>query len=248
VNVDSWIEQAFILLVNMPHDTAPAARLGHFGPAIRSHVHAHLHVLWGYEGTLEIEVAGHGLRVAPWQGLAIAPHAHHAFHAPRGARCFVVDSHDASHATRLAPLAGRVRTADASMAHLLRYLAGRPALPAEAAELLIDGLCARSLAAPEGSRRRIDWAALEAWIDANLGRPLSVATLAARVHLSPTQFAARCQQEQGLAPMALVRRLRLAAAQRLRHAGTSVAAVAQHCGYRSPSALTAALRRDARGD
>jgi AraC-like DNA-binding protein len=246
VNGNSWIESAFISFVNVPHDPAPAARLGHFGPAVSRHAHAHLHVLWGYEGTLELEVDGQPLRVGPWQGLVIAPRAPHAFHAPRGARCFVVDSHDAAHAARLAPLAGQVRTGDASMAHLLRYLAAHPRLPAEAAELLIDGLCSRSDAPPAaGPRRPIEWAALEAWIDANLARPLSVATLAARVHLSPTHFAARCQQERGIAPMALVRRLRLASALRLRHAGVSVAAIAQHCGYRSPSALTAALRRDA---
>jgi AraC-like DNA-binding protein len=230
--------------VNVPRPPAPAARLAHFGPALRSHAHAHLHVLWGYEGTIELEVAGRAVSVAPWQGLAIAPHAHHVFHAPRGARCFVVDSHDAAHAERVAPLAGQVRTADASMAHLLRYLAARAPLPDSAAELLIDGLCARSVAPPEGSRRPIEWSALEAWIDANLARPLTVAMLAARVHLSPTQFAARCQQECGIAPMALVRRMRLAAALRMRHAGVGVATVAQRCGYRSPSALTAALRRD----
>jgi AraC-like DNA-binding protein len=40
-----------------------------------------------------------------------------------------------------------------------------------------------------------------------------------------------------------VRRQRLAAAQRLRALGLPVATVAARCGYRSPSALTAALRR-----
>jgi len=41
-----------------------------------------------------------------------------------------------------------------------------------------------------------------------------------------------------------VRAHRLAAARRLRSAGMPVAEVARRCGYRSPSALTAALKRE----
>jgi AraC-like DNA-binding protein len=46
--------------------------------------------------------------------------------------------------------------------------------------------------------------------------------------------------------MALVQRQRLLAALRLRAIGMPVAAAAVRCGYRSPSALTAALKRDTR--
>ncbi len=70
-----------------------------------------------------------------------------------------------------------------------------------------------------------------------------MADLAAQVHLSPAQFAARCRQEQGLAAMAWLRGLRLEQAQWLRTRGLPVAEVARRTGYRSPSALTAALRR-----
>lgn len=115
----------------------------------------------------------------------------------------------------------------------------------------IDRAWLESLAAaapPDAPRgRRIDWPALQAWVDTQLAEALDVAALAARVHLSPNHFAARCKIELGLAPMALVRRQRLAAALRLRRAGVPVAQVAAQCGYRSPSALTAALKREAPG-
>ena len=226
-------------------DLPTSVRLRSFDAPRQSHAHAHLHVIWGYEGTLELEIEGRGLRLPPWCGLMIPPGARHAFHAPRGARCFVVDSCDALHLECLAPLAGQVRSGDAALVHLLRYLASRAPLPAAAPELLIDSLCASAALPSPSARRSIDWPALEAWIDAHLARPLDVATLAQRVHLGPTQFAVRCQAELGITPMALVRRQRLAAADRLRRAGLSVAAIAQQCGYRSPSALTAALRREA---
>ena len=92
-------------------------------------------------------------------------------------------------------------------------------------------------------QRGIDWASLMVWADQRLAQPLSVADLAARVHLSESQFRARCAAALGCAPMAWVRQLRMARAQVLRQGGMAVADVASAVGYDSPSALTAALRR-----
>lgn len=92
-------------------------------------------------------------------------------------------------------------------------------------------------------QRGIDWAALMVWADQRLAQPLSVADLAARVHLSENQFRTRCVAALGCTPMAWVRQLRLAHAQLLRQRGMAVAGVARAVGYDSPSALTAALRR-----
>ena len=130
------------------------------------------------------------------------------------------------------------------MGYLLRYLAAQPELSPSAAELLLDSVRDACAPAPCSGRRHIDWPRLLSWVDDHLADPLDVAALATRVHLSATQFAARCTAEFGIAPMALVRRQRLAAALRLRAIGVPVAAAAARCGYRSPSALTAALRRD----
>ncbi|WP_295522964.1 AraC family transcriptional regulator [uncultured Pseudacidovorax sp.] len=92
--------------------------------------------------------------------------------------------------------------------------------------------------------RPIDWAALSSWVAAHWHRPLGVEDLAARAFLSPSQFAQRCRDERGLSPLAWLRALRLAEARRLRASGLAVAETARRTGYRSPSALTAALRRE----
>lgn len=66
---------------------------------------------------------------------------------------------------------------------------------------------------------------------------------AAVVCLSASQFAQRCRDELGVGAMQWLRQQRLAQARQLRGHGLPVAEVARRTGYRSPSALTAALRR-----
>ena len=82
-----------------------------------------------------------------------------------------------------------------------------------------------------------------AWARARWHEPLGVADLADVACLSPSQFAQRCREEQGTSPMHWLRALRLAHARELRLGGLDVAETARRTGYRSPSALTAALRR-----
>ena len=65
----------------------------------------------------------------------------------------------------------------------------------------------------------IDWAALQQWAAQQWHRELTVAELAAQVHLSPSQFAARCRDDQGMGAMAWLRGLRLAQARVLRSTG-----------------------------
>ena len=65
--------------------------------------------------------------------------------------------------------------------------------------------------------------------------------------LSPGQFAQRCRDEQGVSAMHWLRSQRLLHARQLRDRGASVAEAARRTGYRSPSALTAALRRSTAG-
>ena len=93
--------------------------------------------------------------------------------------------------------------------------------------------------------RKIDWVSLAASGRLRIGMlPLAVADLAAQVHLSSSQFATRCRQETGSSPMQWLRLQRLAHARQLQMRGLSVAESARRSGYRSPSALTAALRRN----
>ena len=74
-------------------------------------------------------------------------------------------------------------------------------------------------------------------------QPLTVADLANQVFLSASQFTQRCHEMHGTTPMHWLRTQRLAHARQLRDSGLAVADVARRTGYRSPSALTAALRR-----
>lgn len=226
----------------------PQLSLRRYGPSPGSHAHAHYQVLWGWRGVLELEIEGHGVRMTAGRVAVIAPGARHDFWAGRDAvgqpaQCFVLDTCSPS----LEPLAGRVVEAEPALPRLLEYLQTQPAgsvVLQAAVPLLLHSLAARALplaAAPRG--RRIDWPALQAWVETRLDQPLGVAQLAARVHLSPSQFAARCVQQWGMPPLAWVRERRLAAARRWRAQGLPVAEVALRCGYRSPSALTAALRR-----
>ncbi len=223
----------------------PALSLRRYGASPGSHAHDHFQVLWGWEGTLELEIEGRGTRMQCGRVAIIPPGDRHDFWSRAGSACFVIDTCDSSPA--LAALAGRVVDSDLSARHLLRFLASRAdmdrPLQDHASALLLATLPAATAGGVTRNARPIDWPALDRWVDAHLHAPLSVAMLAAQAHLSASQFAARCQAELGQSPMAYVRERRLLTARRLRAAGWQVQAVAQHCGYRSPSALTAALRR-----
>lgn len=216
---------------------AARLELRHYGAAPGGHAHEHHQLLWGWRGTLELEIEGRGHRVTPGRVAVIAPGQRHDFEAPGGSSCFVVDA-DANEV--LAPLAGRSFAACAFARRLLPALAVAAAIDSDAAALLIASLPQR---VARHAGRAIDWWALDAWIDAHLSTPLTVAALAERSCLSVSQFAARCQEDTGLAPIAYVRARRLALARRLRADGWPVRQLAARCGYRSPSALTAALKR-----
>lgn len=222
-----------------------ALSLRQYGASPGSHSHGHFQILLGLAGVLDLEVEGRGLRVASGGGCVIEPGARHDFESAHGSLCLVLDS---AH-----PGWARCMAHPAPAAHALplaRYLTsalqqGQPLALQHGPALLREAWLPHEHApSPTSPRRRaIDWPALRQWAAGQWQHPLSVADLAAQVHLSPAQFAARCRQEQGLAAMAWLRGLRLEQAQWLRTRGLPVAEVARRTGYRSPSALTAALRR-----
>lgn len=210
-----------------------------YGASAGSHSHGHSQVLVGLDGILDLEVEGRGARVAAGDALLVPAGDRHDFESARGSRCLVLDSAD--------PLwseCGVLPHRPQQVAALAQYLAH--ALPhslalAHAPALLLEAWRApQPLARP---RRRVDWAALSAWMQSRLDRPVSVAELAQRVHLSTSQFALRCHEAHGVAPLEWMRAQRLARARQLRDMGVPVNEVARRTGYRSPSALTAALRK-----
>ncbi|CAM4121728.1 AraC family transcriptional regulator [Roseateles saccharophilus] len=217
--------------------------LRHYGPAHGRHAHDHAQLLWTLDGALELEVEGRGRRVAAGQGLLIPPGERHDFEAPQGSHCLVLDSADPAWlGCLLQPLHAQ------AVDHLARFLAaslsqGLAVSPELGAQLLLQAW-GRNVAQAAAQGRAIDWAALRRWTQTRLAAPLSVADLAARAGLAESQFRARCVAATGLTPMQWLRVQRLDRARELRAAGLAVGVVAQRVGYESPSALTAALRRD----
>lgn len=212
-----------------------------------SHAHDHFQVLIGLEGVLEIEVEGRGAGIGAGEAQVVSPGDRHDFQARgRHSRCLVLDTSHAGWA-RCAERA----SADAPQLHTLaRYLAQCMARPQASAlallhgpALLLEAWRPQAPVASDSRRRRIDWTLLADWARARWHEPLSVADLAEVACLSPSQFAQRCRDEQGMGAMQWLRAMRLAHARELRLGGTSVAETARRTGYRSPSALTAALRR-----
>jgi len=216
--------------------------LRHFGAAHCSHAHAHFQVLLGLDGVLELEVQGRGQRVGAGQGCVIAPGEHHDFEARSGSRCLILDTAQ----TGWAHCPSQPAQAAQALA-LAHYLAQALQHPGSLAQhygptLLLDAWRAPG-SLPRRHERPIDWNQLAAWAGHHLHEPLSVAQLAQQVFLSPSRFAERCRRETGLSVMQWLRSQRLALAVQLRDGGMSVAETALRCGYQSPSALTAALRR-----
>ena len=217
----------------------------HYGASVGSHAHPHFQVLVGLQGELELEIEGRGQRVGAGDGCIVAPGARHDFESHNGCGCLVLDSSRGAWARCLSskPPQQQVRL-------LAQYLAGvlatQPAhsysLATSSGPLLLLEAW-RSADPGYSAGRHIDWPSLSAWLAAGWHLPLAVADLAEHVHLSATQFTARCVAQTGMSPMQWVRQQRLAHARSLRAQGLSVAESARRTGYRSPSALTAALRR-----
>lgn len=232
------------------HAAPPALTLRRYGPAPGSHSHDHFQVLLALSGTLELEIDGRGLHLPPGHGCVIAPEARHDFESSSGSLCLVLDSYHADWSQRAARLQGLP-----GVYALARYLSQAveerlplaqehgPALLMEAWASAHHGSRCDTDIRQRRAARPIDWWELQQWAVGEWHRPLTVADLAERAHLSPSQFAARCRTDQGMSAMQWLRHLRLQQAREWRAQGMPVAEAARRAGYRSPSALTAALRR-----
>ena len=225
----------------MPADASPSLSLRAYGASHGRHSHAHHQMLVGLQGVLELAIEGRALRVAAGDAVLVPAGERHDFESAQGSRCLVLDSAD--------PLwteCGVLPAAPQQVHALARYLAQAmdarlPLATLHGPALLLEAWRPRSPA--RRPRRRLDWSALSVWVQSRLDEPVTVAELAQRVHLGTSQFALRCHEAQGMGPLEWLRLQRPTRARQLRDAGWAVKDVARRTGYRSPSALTAALRR-----
>jgi AraC-like DNA-binding protein len=212
-----------------------------YGASPGSHSHGHFQALVGLEGVLELEIEGRGQRLGPGDAMLVAPGERHDFASATGSHCLVLDTAQDPWA-RCAAAPAYPQQVKALAAYLAQSLRSRQPLAAlHGPALLLEAW--KPEATATRARRAIDWTGLASWVQQHLHQPLTVTQLAGRVFLSPSQFAARCHEAQGASPLDWLRAQRLARARALRDAGVPVAEVARRTGYRSPSALTAAMRR-----
>jgi len=85
---------------------------------------------------------------------------------------------------------------------------------------------------------------LHAWIDANLGRDLSLASLAAQAGMSERSFSRRYLEATGLTPARAVERLRVEAARRLLcDTSAPVKRIARQCGFGTEETMRRSFSR-----
>jgi AraC-like DNA-binding protein len=213
-----------------------------YGQAPGGHVHAHFQLLWPLQGCLELEVEGRGIALQVGDALLVRPGDRHDFESRHGSRCLVLDTSDPVwlHRTERPAYAA---SASRMAAFLAVALEEQLPLARESGALLLAQSWGDDSATAGTLRRAIDWTKLTAWAAPRLEHKLLACELADQVHLSESQFRARCLEERGLTPMQWLRQLRLHRARQLRQAGMAVAETAARVGYASPSALTAAMRK-----
>ena len=232
-----------IVVGDNSHMVKPSSLLTvrNYGTTHGRHSHDHFQVLLTLDGCLELEVEGKGFALTKGDGLLLRPGDSHDFEAPSGSRCLVLDTNDRTWEY----LPSRPERALAA-SQLAVFLATSMKENIFAAQDVGPYLLAQTWGATfqqHLGRRSINWTNLSSWVSERLAQPLTASDLANTVHLSESQFRARCIEELGYSPMQFVRRLRLSKAQLLRDTGTSAADAARKVGYESPSAMTAALRK-----
>lgn len=235
----------------------PILSLRHYDQAPLAHSHVHAQLVFGLDGSLELEIEGRA-SLLPRHGLAVIPPTfRHACRSPRGSRCLVLDVPDEDwlearlgnqrdNSRRLLQRAGGVSLAPAQR-HLVEWLASGPladpVLADQGAALLLAGLGGAE--AERASASRLPLAAIERYIERHAGHPLQVADLARLAGLSVARFHARFLAETGLTPMEHVRQRRLQLGLRLlRESPLAIGEIASRVGYASQSAFSAALLRE----
>ncbi|MNM64515.1 HTH-type transcriptional activator RhaS [compost metagenome] len=233
-------------------------RLAHLPDQSHTHAHDHHQLVMSLAGRAEFEVEGRGGEVCRMRACLVPGDAGHAFVGVGDNRMLIIDLDEggisAEDRDLLARLfeAPRYPTLDADFQNLLSYAGAEiarygndPLLARALGGVLIRALHLRlfgeQLPLPSGP---LDMERIDAHIQDNLSRRITVAELAQVACLSPSHFHAQFKDSVGLTPHQYLLKLRLdSAARLLRESDLPLVRVAGECGFSSQSALTTAMRR-----
>jgi AraC-like DNA-binding protein len=210
------------------------------------HDHDFQQIVLPQTGVMEIEVDGRGGRVDWSQGVIIPSGARHTFSTPMSNRFIVLDL--APHAA--AGLGDRTFfTITPPIRHLLDYAAHNAQSLANTAQLADSWstLLFASLAPPikpSESRHQLTLARALAFIEQNLGTPMTVRDIAHACATSERRLYVLFEQQLQRSPFAYIAGQRMnKAVDLLRGTTRPIAEIAQSVGYADQSALTHALKK-----
>jgi AraC-like DNA-binding protein len=234
------------------------ARLMRLDDQAHEHTHNHHQVVMSVSGRAEFEVVGCGGEVCRMRACLVPGDADHLFAGIGDNRMLIVDLSEQDMSSEELLQLGhlfdmpRYPQLDADFQHLLCYAGlelqrygNDPVLAQALGGVLLRALHVRLLgetsARPQGV---LDIAKLDAYIEENLSRRISVAELAHVACMSPSHFHALFKDSVGLSPHQYLLRVRLDRAARLmRKSDLPLIRIAEDCGFSSQSALTTATRR-----
>ncbi|WP_018150690.1 AraC family transcriptional regulator [Leeia oryzae] len=207
------------------------------------HAHEHFQLLYCIHGQLQLETGDRQHLLTPGQGVLIPAGKDHDFAGQDTPRCLVLDippDQPLARLTRQVLLDHKALLDLQALDTALQTRAEDPLLQRIAQEQGIHWLAA---AHEQTSKRYLPLAQLDAWITRHLTEPIRTRHLADLCHLSEAHFRERFEAATGLSPSRYIQWRRLDEANRCVRAGVPVAIAASRCGYQSPSALTAALKK-----
>lgn len=227
-----------------------------------THAHAQHQLIVGLSGCADFEVMGQGGAVSRLHACLVPGHEAHAFSGRGSNHMLILDlAADGSSATgftddglsrlfekpRFIPLDQRVQGLLDFAAHQL----ARPGslegpLNWHLGGVLLHTLHDRLFSGPPQVRQSpgLDLSRIDAYIRQRLDQPVSVAEMAAQVHISPSHFHALFRKRAGQSPHQYLLGARVEEAVRLIcHSAMPLSEVGSRCGFSSQSALTHAVRQ-----
>ncbi|WP_136064488.1 AraC family transcriptional regulator [Modicisalibacter radicis] len=233
-----------------------AIRLTPLDNTIKHHAHDFHQIVIGLDGHADFEIEGLGGRIAALSGCIVPANHLHYYEGIGTNRQLIFDLPDdapaltGSHRAHARLFdAPRFFALDAPLRVYLRFLVRELTQPQPApgdllAATFLGCLNARMPDDAPQRTRRIDLAAIDAYIGQNIERRLTVADLARRACLSAAHFGELFRQQTGVTPYQYLLHQRLAVArQLLADSPLPLSEIAARTGFASQSALSHAFRR-----